>query len=87
MEKNVEIKFSLLLIISVFLHFLIIFSMILPDYKGLIKSDNSKLKSRKVIGLRDIIVNINQDNKRLIDRSTLLSDKDSQAKDYCTVYL
>ncbi|MFH0974756.1 MAG: TonB C-terminal domain-containing protein [Spirochaetota bacterium] len=33
---------------------------------------------------RDIIVNINEDNKRIIDEKTLLSEKDSSAKGYIT---
>ncbi|MFC1670561.1 energy transducer TonB [Spirochaetota bacterium] len=83
MVKTYEIKFSLLILISIFLHIIIIFGIISPNFHDLIKHD--ELKRNAFSGGRDIIVNINQDNKRVISRKTLLSDKDSTARGYITV--
>ena len=81
MEKNAEIKFSLVLLISLFVHMIFSFGLFLPAYENFIR--NSGMDDDSAID-RDIIVNINQDNKKVVTRSTLLSDRDSAAKGYIT---
>ena len=81
--RSIDIKLSLMVIISFFWHIVLVFSFILPDISGLMDFER-KLRERFASG-RDIIVNINQDNKRVITKKTLLSDRDSSAKGYITL--
>lgn len=84
MQRESEIKFSLVIFISLFIHFVIFFGSYLPvydDFLNFLKLKN--IFDRSGPG-RDIIVNINEDNKRIIDETTLLSEKDSSAKGYIT---
>ncbi len=81
MEKEAEIKFSLVLFISFFLHVILAIGIMLPVYDNFIKI---KSVLEKPGTGRDIIVNINEDNKKIIDKTTLLSEKDSSAKGYIT---
>ena len=88
MKDQIRINLSLLVIMSFFLHIIFFTAYILPDIAGLAsylayKKRDNQLIADNVIG-RDIIVNINQDDKRDINRSTLLSDRDSTAKGYIT---
>lgn len=78
-----KIDLSLLVIISFFLHVIILLALFMPDYKGLV-SYSADAKSRSSVAGRDIIVNINQDDKRIVDKRTLLSDRDSSARGYIT---
>jgi hypothetical protein len=84
MQKQAEIKLSLVILISLFIHTVIFIGTILPvyhDFFNLLKL-NSKLN--KAAPGRDIIVNINEDNRKIINKTTLLSEKDSSAKGYIT---
>ncbi len=84
-NKNTQIyeqRFSLILFISLFFHAVVITGVILPDYSSLFEL--KRKFGKKASAGRDIIVNINQDNIRKIDRRTLLSDRDSTAKGYIT---
>ncbi|MFA5518162.1 MAG: energy transducer TonB [Spirochaetota bacterium] len=81
--EKYKIDLALLIIISFFLHIIILLALLMPDYRGLV-SYSSDAKSRSVAAGRDIIVNINQDDKRIIDNRTLLSDRDSSARGYIT---
>ncbi|MCU0821575.1 MAG: energy transducer TonB [Spirochaetes bacterium] len=81
MEKNAEIKFPLVLLISFFIHLIFLLGLLLPVFEVFVR--HSGLDEDSAVS-RDIIVNINQDNKKVITRSTLLSDKDSSAKGYIT---
>lgn len=82
--ENAEVRISLVIIISFFIHAVFFTSVIMPSY------DNpySFLFNKKISGedsiQRDIIVNINQDNLKQFNEKTLLSDKDSSAKGYIT---
>ena len=78
-----KIDLTLLVIISFFLHIIILLALVMPDYKGLV-SYSSGAKSRSSAAGRDIIVNINQDDQRVVDKRTLLSDRDSSARGYIT---
>lgn len=81
--EKYRIDLTLLVIISFFLHIILLIALVMPDYSGLV-SYSSGSKSRSSAAGRDIIVNINQDDRRVVDRRTLLSDRDSSAKGYIT---
>lgn len=88
MKESWKINLPILLIISFFLHFMLLSFWLIPDSGGMInfierKKHLDEMNSR-MSGGRDIIVNINQDDRRVIDRGTLLSDRDSSAKGYIT---
>lgn len=89
MKEFFRINLPILLVISFFLHGMFIFIWTLPDSTGVIKLLERKKRAEAagqdgISGGRDIIVNINQDDKRVITRDTLLSDRDSSAKGYIT---
>ncbi|MCU0844872.1 MAG: energy transducer TonB [Spirochaetes bacterium] len=77
METRAEIRFSLVLLISFFLHVVAMTALMLPDFAGIA---SRKSVERRLFGGRDVIVNINEDERKVTDRSTLLSEKDSAAK-------
>ena len=88
MKDQIRINLSLLVIMSFFLHLIFFTAYILPDVAGLAKYLDYKNKRENQffsdsVG-RDIIVNLNQDDKRELTRSTLLSDRDSTAKGFIT---
>jgi hypothetical protein len=88
MKEFYKINLPILLIISFFMHIILLSFWLIPDSGGMInfierKKQQAALDAR-LSGGRDIIVNINQDDKRVIDRNTLLSDRDSSAKGYVT---
>lgn len=63
----------------------LITAVFLPESGGfasLMKSNRKR--DNALFSGRDIIVNVNQDDKREINKSTLLSDRDSTAKGYIT---
>lgn len=84
MRDRYSINLSLFVLISFFLHAVLITAFILPDSDGIFRIFENPAKNKKPAGLRDIIVNINQDDIRDIKNSTLLSDRDSTAKGYIT---
>jgi TonB family protein len=77
-----SIKLSLVLLLSLFIHVIIFLGILLPVYQDFLNFLTFKNVLEKSGGGRDIIVNINEDNKRIIDEKTLLSEKDSSAKGY-----
>jgi hypothetical protein len=81
MERKSEINFSLMISISFFLHVIILIGVFMPRFNTFFES--RELRER-LFGGRDIIVNINQDDQSIINRKTLLSDRDSSAKGYIT---
>jgi TonB family protein len=78
-----ELKFSFTIIVSVFIHLIIWSTTVSPQLHDMIMSQRL-LKDVNIFGGRDLIVNINQNGKRVIDEKTLLSDKDSSASGYIT---
>ncbi len=82
MEKSAEIRFSLVLLISFFLHVVVFIGIILPNFHDLPKLE--KGRGALLFRGRDIIVNINQNDERNIRDKTLLSDRDSTARGYIT---
>jgi hypothetical protein len=81
MEKEAEIRFSLIILISFFIHIIVILGIWLPIYDNILKLKDVLDRSSQA---RDIIVNINEDNKEITGKSTLLSEKDSSARGYIT---
>jgi TonB family protein len=84
-EKSVEIRFSLLFWISLFLHLvfflgLVIYQLEPSDYLA------GERRSSRTGGAasRDVIVNINEDNVKVHSKTTVLSDKDSSARGFIT---
>ncbi len=82
--KEAEIKLPLVLLISLFIHAVIFLGTILPVYHDFFNLVRIKSALDKAASGRDIIVNINEDNKKVMDKTTLLSEKDSSAKGYIT---
>ena len=84
-KKNYEISISILIIVSAFIHFSVIFVFSLPTLNGFTHTDRLFPKSDTNTGRpRFIAANINQDDVRNINEKTLLSDRDSQEKGYIT---
>lgn len=84
MERSTEIKLSLLVLVSLFIHIIVLLTFVLPDYYQNFGQRNLR---EKILGSnkgRDLIININEDNKRIITEETLLSEKDSSAKGFIT---
>ncbi len=84
MRDRYSINLSLFVLISFFLHAILITAFILPDSDGIFRIFDNHVKKNNPVGGKDIIVNINQDDIRDIKNSTLLSDRDSSAKGYIT---
>ncbi len=84
MEKSAEIRFSLVLFISLFLHMVMIVAISLPSYEALRELQKRRAASTRPFQVRDIIVNVNQDDRRVVTPKTLLSDRDSTARGYIT---
>lgn len=83
MERTAEIRLSLLVLISFFLHAILMLTVFLPPMRHF-SLDRSDASDRALFGNRDIIVNINENEKKQISSATLLSEKDSAAKGYVT---
>ncbi len=81
MERKSAINISLMLSVSFFLHILFLFGILFPNYQLYLQSDKAQ---DKLFSGRDIIVNINPDDRSVISRKTLLSDRDSSAKGFIT---
>ncbi len=88
MKEFYKINLPILIIISFFLHFILLSFWLIPDSGGMINFIERKKKhaamDSRLSGGRDIIVNINQDDRPVVDRHTLLSDRDSSARGYVT---
>lgn len=84
MKESYSINLSLFVLISFFLHTVLIAAFLLPDSDGVFRTFNKHAARGKTSGGRDIIVNINQDDIRDIRKGTLLSDRDSSAKGFIT---
>ncbi|MBN2403511.1 MAG: energy transducer TonB [Spirochaetes bacterium] len=83
-EIKYSIKYSLVFLISLFIHVILFLSILLPVYHDYLNSLTFKNMLDISSQGRDIIVNINEDNKTIIDEKTLFSEKDSSAKGYIT---
>lgn len=85
-ENSVEIRFSLLVWISFFLHAILFLGLVIWQYTPAEYITGARRSSRAPGGAasRDVIVNINEDNVKAYSRTTLLSDKDSSARGFIT---
>lgn len=84
MNKVSEIKLSIVLIISFAMHLILILGILAPDFGKIASLAKKRNADRSSFLIRDVIVNLNQDDKRDINSRTLLSDRDSTAKGYIT---
>ncbi len=85
MNLQGELRISLAFIISFFLHMVLFLSLMFPaihDAWGTRKLIADSLREGGIA--RDIIVNINQDDRRVVTDRTLLSDRDAAAKGFLT---
>ena len=84
MIERYKINLSLLLVVSFFLHTIFMTAFSLPDSSGFVSYLNNKKNDNALFSGRDIIVNINQDDRRELNNRTLLSDRDSTARGFIT---
>jgi TonB family protein len=87
MERRVEINFSLVLILSVVMHVFIVICVVAPQYtpSAVRRAMHERAAmAGKGTGMKDVIVNLNADDKLVEDDTTLLSDKDSSARGHIT---
>ena len=85
MNRQADIQISLTIIISFFIHLVVLAGFIAPHLDDM--WGNAKMLKDIFSdsgAARDIIVNINQDDRRVVTPETLLSDRDSAAKGYIT---
>ncbi|MCU0849301.1 MAG: hypothetical protein MUD12_15575 [Spirochaetes bacterium] len=83
-KTNEDLKISLSLLISFFFHVVVFIAIIIPNIQYVLDPERLSFGKENRISGRDIIVNINQDDKRVINDKTLLSDRDSSAKGFLT---
>lgn len=79
--ERAEVRFDLVVMISLFMHCIIIVCFFIAHIRYKVFDEKHALS---MFHGRDIIVNINEDNIRDINKNTLLSDKTSQAKGHIT---
>ena len=85
MNRRVELSIILAVLISFFLHLVLLVSSIVPQVGNMLGAASLAHDALSQAGMgRDIIVNINEDNRRVETPETLLSDRDSSAKGYIT---
>jgi TonB family protein len=84
MERRAEINLSLLVCVSVCLHLLFIWAVLLPSMDGLKFRDPFVESGAGAGGGRDIVVNVNEDEKIVDATDTLLSEKSSSARGHLT---
>jgi hypothetical protein len=84
MERRSEINLSLVVCISICLHLLFVWVVVLPSMEGLRFKDPFSETGASGIGGRDIVVNINEDDKLIETADMLLSEKTSSARGHLT---
>nr|HPI23986.1 hypothetical protein [Spirochaetota bacterium] len=84
MTRRSDINLSLVLLMSFFLHTVMMLGIVIPNYYAMLQDQMNRDRTRKMFGGRDIIVNINADRQPVISPKTLLSDEDSSAKGHLT---
>lgn len=82
-QQRFELKLSFVIAVSLFVHLVLFSTAIMPLFSDL-ASLEKMMGDQDLFAGRDIIVNVNQDNRKVIDQKTLLSDKDSSARGYIT---
>lgn len=85
MNRRGELQVILTVIISFFLHLVVGVASIVPQVGSMLGSARLMDDAVRQAGIgRDIIININEDNRKVVTPETLLSEKDSSAKGYIT---
>jgi len=84
MTRRSDINLSLVLLMSFFLHTVMMLGIVIPNYYAMLQDQMNRDRTRKMFGGRDIIVNINADRQPVISPKTLLSDEDSSARGHLT---
>jgi hypothetical protein len=85
MNRRGELQIVLTVLISFFLHLVIVAASIVPQVGNMLGAGALAGETLREAGMgRDIIVNINEDNRQVITPETLLSDRDSSAKGFIT---
>ena len=85
MNRRGELQVILTVLISFFLHLVVGVASIVPSIGNMLGSASLVDDAVREAGMgRDIIVNINEDDRRVVTPETLLSEKDSAAKGYVT---
>jgi hypothetical protein len=85
MNRRGELQVVLTVVISFFLHLVIVVSSIVPQMGNMLGTGALARDAMSEAGMgRDIIVNINEDNRQVVTPETLLSDRDSSAKGFVT---
>jgi hypothetical protein len=84
-HRESELQFLLAFIIAIFIHMVMFVGIVAPRMQSLweVQGLTDRLFRNEGSG-RDIIVNINQDDKKVVVKETLLSDRDSSAKGFIT---
>ena len=85
MNRRGELQVVLTVLISFFLHLVVGVASIVPSIGNMLGSAALMDDTVREAGMgRDIIVNINEDDRQVVTPDTLLSEKDSSAKGYVT---
>ncbi len=85
MNRGGELQIVLTVLISFFLHLVVGVASIVPSIGSMLGSAALMDDSVREAGMgRDIIVNINEDDRQVVTPETLLSEKDSAAKGHIT---
>ena len=83
--NSIEIRFSLLFWISLFLHLVLFLGLVIWRYTPAdYIAGTDRLSRSSGAASRDVIVNINEDNVKAYSRTTVLSEKDSSARGFIT---
>ncbi|TAL33444.1 MAG: energy transducer TonB [Spirochaetes bacterium] len=85
MERPVEIKFTLVVLVSMCLHAMGILAVVLPDYHQRLDELAKHHAASQLFGGRQIIANINEDEQQVVNDTTMLGEKDSSAKGYMSL--
>lgn len=83
-KRKIELSIIIAVVISLFLHILIAVVYISYSPDNLDFSFMDKKSGGNSFSGRDVIVNMNQDDKKEYSKKTLLSDRDSSAKGHIT---
>jgi TonB family protein len=83
-KRKIELSIFIAIVISLFLHVIIAVVYISYSPDNLDFSFKNDASTGNAIGGRDVVINMNEDEKKDYTKKTLLSDKDSSAKGHIT---
>jgi hypothetical protein len=73
------------MLVSACLHVMAVMILVLPDFHTRLGEISKRRAADDLFGGRQIIANINEDEKQVVTDTTMLSEKDSSAKGYMTL--